>query len=584
MKTTMRLRSVLAACCILLAGAICANAIASPRQGDLRTAPNDCQDVFTDVCPGEWFYEPVLSLYNLGALGGYEDGTFRPGNMITRGQVMKVISIAFELDAAIPGNNTFADVPQGSTFFDYVEIGYAHELATGYPCGQPEPCDTQNRPYFRPGNHISRAQLAKMINMAADWSPLDSETPTFRDVAAGSTFYGYVERAAAEGAIMGYDCGGAGEPCPGRYFRPGGTATRAQAAKMIDMARGRRATRTPTRTALPTQTPGGPSATTAPTNTRTRTATPTRTATYTRTATSPPAPTQTPGGPCPILPANNIWNKNIAAQPTHALSGAYINSIGADTGFHMDFGSGLWDGGPIGIPFVRVLGSQPYVPIVFTAYGNESDPGPYPIPTNAPIEGGPQSNGDRHVLVINEGNCTLYELYRSFPQPDGSWEGDSGAVYDLNSNALRPAGWTSADAAGLPIYPGLVTYDEVESGLIDHAIRFTANRTQNAYLWPARHMAGSTNDPNVPPMGLRVRLKASYDISGFSPRMRVILQAMKDYGMLLADNGSSWYVSGAPDERWDNDELHTLDVLRGSDFEAIDESGLMIDPNSGESR
>jgi hypothetical protein len=285
-----------------------------------------------------------------------------------------------------------------------------------------------------------------------------------------------------------------------------------------------------------------------------------------------------------VLPANNIWNKNIAALPTHTLSNAYINSIGANTNFHMDFGSGEWDGGPIGIPFVNVPGSQPYVPIVFTLYGNQSDPGPYPVPTNAPIEGGPNSTGDRHVLVINQGNCTLYELYRAFPQQDGSWHGGSGAVYDLNSNALRPAGWTSADAAGLPIYPGLVTYDEVASGLIDHAIRFTVDETQMSYIWPARHQAGGTNDPNVPPMGLRVRLKAGYDISGFSAQMRVILQAMKDYGMFVADNGSSWYVTGAPDERWDNDMLHTLDVLEGSDFEAVDESGLMIDPNSGQSR
>jgi hypothetical protein len=206
------------------------------------------------------------------------------------------------------------------------------------------------------------------------------------------------------------------------------------------------------------------------------------------------------------------------------------------------------------------------------------------VPTNAPIEGGPDADGDRHVLVINQGNCTLYEMFYSWPQANGSWEADSGAVFNLNSNALRPAGWTSADAAGLPIYPGLVRYDEVASGVIRHAIRFTAPETQRAYIWPARHYASELTDPNLPPMGLRVRLRASYNISGFDPQIQVILQAMKDYGMFLSDNGSAWYISGAPDERWDNDLLHTMDVLSGADFEAVDESSLMIDPNSGQSR
>jgi hypothetical protein len=304
------------------------------------------------------------------------------------------------------------------------------------------------------------------------------------------------------------------------------------------------------------------------------------TPTLTRTAT----PTTPPGGPCPAFPANNIWNRNIAALPTHALSDAYVNSIGRSTGLHADFGSGTWNGGPIGIPFVVVPGAQPLVDITYTAYGDESDPGPFPIPTNAPIESGPQSDGDRHVLVINRDSCTLFELFRSFPQADGSWEADSGARYDLNSNALRPDGWTSADAAGLPIYPGLVRYDEVATGRITHAVRFTASRTQRAYVWPARHFASNSTDPNLPPMGLRVRLKAGKDISGYPPEVRVILQAFKEYGLILADNGSSWYISGAPDPRWDNDMLHTMDDLTGNDFEAVDVSPLMIDPNSGQSR
>jgi hypothetical protein len=284
-----------------------------------------------------------------------------------------------------------------------------------------------------------------------------------------------------------------------------------------------------------------------------------------------------------MFPADNIWNRNIAALPTHVLSNNYIASMGLGTGLHADFGSGEWNGGPIGIPYVVVPNTQPPVPVTFE-YSDESDPGPYPVPTNAPIEGGPNSSGDRHVLVVQAGACSLYEMFASYPHADGSWEAGSGAKWSLLSNALRPAGWTSADAAGLPILPGLANYNEVASGAIHHALRFTAQRTQKAYLWPARHYASSLTDPNLPPMGLRVRLKASVNISTYPAQLRVILQALKDYGMIVADNGSNWYVSGAPDERWDNDILHMISNIHGSDFEAVDESSLMIDPNSGQSR
>lgn len=285
---------------------------------------------------------------------------------------------------------------------------------------------------------------------------------------------------------------------------------------------------------------------------------------------------------CPVFPLDNIWNTRVDGLPLHPMSMQYINSIGATAGFHMDFGSGLWAGAPIGIPYCSVPGDQPRVEITFT-YADESDPGPYPIPPDAPIEGGPLSDGDRHVLVLDRDNCLLYEVYRAFPFEGGArWEAGSGAVFDLNSNDLRPDGWTSADAAGLPILSGLVRYDEMASGAIRHAIRFTAPQTQRAYVWPARHFASSNPDPNLPPMGIRLRLKADYDISGFTPFMQVLLTAMKEYGIILADNGSAWYVSGVPDERWDNDELHTLDVLQGSDFEVVDVSSLMIDPDSGQ--
>lgn len=286
---------------------------------------------------------------------------------------------------------------------------------------------------------------------------------------------------------------------------------------------------------------------------------------------------------CPVFPANNIWNTPIDTLPVHQRSGGYIASIGTATTLHPDFGSGTWNGGPIGIPFTTVAGNQTKVGISFD-YSSESDPGPYPIPPAVPIEGGSASGGDRHILILDRDNCILYEAFYAFPQQNGTWHAGSGAVFNLNSHALRPSGWTSADAAGLPILPGLVRYDEVAAGEIRHAIRFTASRTQRALLWPARHFASSDTNPDRPPMGLRVRLKANFNISGFSPQIQVILRAMKKYGLILADNGSDWYLSGAPDERWNNDMLRELKQISGTNFEAVDVSSLMIHPDSGEAR
>ena len=284
---------------------------------------------------------------------------------------------------------------------------------------------------------------------------------------------------------------------------------------------------------------------------------------------------------CPIFPVHNVWNVPVDSLPVDPNSSAYVATIGASQTVHPDFGSGTWAGGPIGIPYVIVAGSQPRVQISFE-YAGESDPGPYPLPPDAPIEGGSASTGDRHVLVLDRDNCTLHETFSSYPQPDGSWQAGSGAAFNLRSNALRPSGWTSADAAGLPILPGLVRFDEVASGEIRHALRFTAPQTRKAFVWPARHFASSLTGLNYPPMGQRFRLKASLDISRFSTEVQVILRALKVYGMFLADNGSAWYISGAPDPRWDNDLLvGELGQVRGSDFEAVDESTLMLDPNSG---
>jgi hypothetical protein len=232
---------------------------------------------------------------------------------------------------------------------------------------------------------------------------------------------------------------------------------------------------------------------------------------------------------------------------------------------------------------VRVPADQPPVAVVFTEAPDESDPGPYPIPADAPIEGSSCGDGDRHVLVVQEGTCLLYELYAAYPQPDGSWQAYSGAVFDLNGYDLRPAGWTSADAAGLPILPGLVRYEEVAAGAIKHALRFTAANTQNAYVWPARHEASDDANPDLPPLGQRFRLKTNVDISGFSPTNQIILTALQTYGMMLADNGSDWFLSGAPDDRWDNDDLHELqERITGDDFEAVDVSSLMRDTDSGQ--
>jgi hypothetical protein len=286
---------------------------------------------------------------------------------------------------------------------------------------------------------------------------------------------------------------------------------------------------------------------------------------------------------CPIYPADNLWHADISTLPVHPSSAAWVQSIGADRRLHPDFGSGLWEGAPFGIPVTPVSADQPAVAVSFE-YADESDPGPYPIPADARIEGGPDATGDRHVILLDTEACVAYELYAAWPRGDGTWRAGSGAIFDLRSNQLRPAGWTSADAAGLPIIAGLVRYEEVAAGYIDHAIRFTAPRTRNDYVWPARHAASRSSDAALPPMGARLRLKASVDTSSFPPQARVIADALKRYGMVLADNGSSWFLTGTQDERWDNDDLRALRSLTGRDFEAVDTSPLMVDPDSGRYR
>ena len=310
----------------------------------------------------------------------------------------------------------------------------------------------------------------------------------------------------------------------------------------------------PTRTALPAETPH-------PTVRPTPGPTP-------ATTLSPPTPGPTaaaipPLSACAILPATNVWNRRVDALPVAADSDTMIAAIGLDASLHPDFSATGY-----GIPYNVVGASTPRSTVTFD-YADESDPGPYPIPAKPKIEGG----SDAHLLMVDTNSCTLYELYAT-ARAGTRWTAGSGAIWALGSNALRPDGWTSADAAGLPIFPGLVRYSEVAAGAINHAIRFTAPRTCAGYVYPARHKAGSGSCTTYPPMGLRVRLKASVDLSGFGPQAQVVLRALQRYGMLLADNGSPWYITGAPDSRWNDDELHHLGSLTGADFEVVDTSGF----------
>ena len=291
------------------------------------------------------------------------------------------------------------------------------------------------------------------------------------------------------------------------------------------------------------------------------------------------APSARPVARCPMFPADNAWHAEVTRLPVHPSSAVLVASIGATATVHPDFGAGLYDGGAIGIPVTTVPPGTREVTVGFD-YAGESDRGPYPIPANVRIEAG----SDHHILLYDPARCRLYELFAARRAADGTWKAGSGAVFDLRSNGLRRAGWTSADAAGLPITAGLVRYEEVAAGRIDHAIRVTVPRSRNAYVWPARHSASSSSDPALPPMGLRLRLKSTVDVSKLPIQARVVAQAMQRYGVIVADNGSPWFISGAPDDRWSNDALRALKGLHGSDFEAVDASGLMLSKDSGACR
>jgi len=274
-------------------------------------------------------------------------------------------------------------------------------------------------------------------------------------------------------------------------------------------------------------------------------------------------------GGCQLFPADNLWNTPVDTADVHPQSDTYIQSIGPDTELHPDFGT-EWEGILLGIPYTTVPDDQALVDVSFR-WPEESDPGPYPIPADAPVEGGPDADGDRHVLVVREGACILYEMFDSHLQPDGSWTAGSGAVWHLDQNEVRPEGWTSADAAGLAILPGLLRWEDVyETGEVRHALRVTVSQAQRAYILPATHSDGQCGyDPDCPPMGLRLRLKADFDESGFDPALQIIFRGMKKYGLVVADTGSDMFVSGAHDMRWDDDLLHAFHQLTASDFEAV---------------
>ncbi|MDQ1521083.1 MAG: hypothetical protein QOI55_2156 [Actinomycetota bacterium] len=276
-------------------------------------------------------------------------------------------------------------------------------------------------------------------------------------------------------------------------------------------------------------------------------------------------------GGCSVFPSDNAWNTDVSSYAVRANSAQYVANVNSSGNrmVHPDFGGA----GQYGIPFKVVGANEPPRRIHYTLYGDESDPGPLPVPPNAPIEGGNASDGDRHVVVVQQGTCKLYELGRAFWRGD-HWDADVGVDWDLGSNALRPRGWTSTDAAGLPILPGLVRYDEVASGVVKHALRFTVSRTQKGYVYPATHNASSSTDATRPPMGLRFRLKASFDLSPYHGQSLVILRALKKYGMLVADNGSNWFITGAADPRWNDDDLNQMKRVPGSAFEVVDTGAI----------
>ncbi len=466
---------------------------------------------FTDVS-GHFSAPYVQLLQEKCLLSGMKDssgnplGIFKPDNTITRAELSQML-FQCQNQSILPAT-TFPDVRNTDWFASAVTLGTQQGWINGYPDNT-----------FRPYNLVNRAEALKMISSSAP-EKIDMSlpvSPAFSDVRPNDWFAPYVTFARDAGFIQGR--------LPGKFV-PDGNLTRGEAAKLVAMLY-----------FFP------------------------RVLQDTNQNTNSTLSSGTLFHNCPVFPSDNPWNTDISNAPVHPNSDGFISSINSKRKFlHPDFGSNP----DYGIPFVTVTGTQAKVPIT-AYYPDETDPGPYPIPDNAPVEAG----GDKHVLVVDTDNCVLYEMYDSVKTATG-WEIGSGAIFNLLSNALRPDYWTSADAAGLPIFPGLVKYDEVKSGKITHALRFTVSKTQRGFIHPATHFASNSTDADLPPMGLRLRLKKDFDISAYTGDTRVILEALQTYGMIVADNGSDWFISGATDSRWDDDDLSQLKKIPGSAFEAVD--------------
>jgi hypothetical protein len=477
---------------------------------------------FSDLESAGAYQDAINYSQQNGIVSGYPDGTFRPANPINRAEFTKII-----IGAALNYNSSqdpsgfdifalsglpFSDLSGGQWYVPYLRQAYQHNIISGYPDGT-----------FRPANNINFAEASKIIVGAFNLSVQPDNVTWYKP---------YVGKLSGLKAI----------PVTINSFDQ--KISRAEMVEIIYRLKQNITTRE-SKTYEILNSP----ATVNPPSSSAGTAAPRI-------------------GSCQIFPSDNPWNRDISKDPVDPNSANYINSIGSSINLHADFGGN----GEYGIPFSVVSAGQKPVAITITDYADESDPGPYPIPDNARVEGG----GDAHVLTLDQDNCVLYELYQAVKTAAG-WTAAQASRFDLKSNTLRPEDWTSADAAGLPILPGLVKYDEVAAGAVNHAVRFSAAKTQKAYIHPATHYASSSTDPNLPPMGLRVRLKADFDLSGYTGEARVILEGLKKYGMILADNGSNWFITGAADTRWNDDDLNQLKQVPGGAFEVV-QSGPLIKP------
>ncbi len=480
---------------------------------------------FSDVQSGNTYADAINYAEQQGIVGGYPDGTFKPANNINRAEFTKII-----IGAALDYNSAqdpsgydiyalagvhFSDVQAGQWYIPYLRKALENQVIGGYPDGT-----------FKPANKINFAEAAKIIVGAYKYDITADPTTWYKP---------YVEKLAEMKAIpasvTGFDY-------------------RINRGEMVEIIYRLQQKITNKDSKTYAQLAGTSGGTTTP-------------------PVSPPATTNTNPpkiGSCQIYPSDNAWNRDVSADPVDPNSANYIASIGASGHLHADFGGN----GEYGIPINIVGAGQALVPINITDYPEESDPGPYPVPADARVENG----GDAHLLTLDTAGCILYELYVAAKNGSG-WDAAQASKFDLKSNALRPEGWTSADAAGLPILPGLARYDEVAGGAVNHALRFTVSESQKAYIHPATHYASSNTDSNRPPMGLRLRLKANYDLSGFTGESLVILQGLKKYGMIVADNGSNWYITGEADTRWNDDDLNQLKTVPGSAFEVV-QSGTLI--------